>query len=55
MPNVLLHIHNDLPGIGQLLRDGPELNRKVARKVYWLGLAAFFSPKAVAGPPHLGP
>jgi hypothetical protein len=49
MPNVLLHVGNDLPGIGlvptavQLLRDGPKLNNKVARKVYRLGLAAFFA------------
>ena len=51
MPNVLLHVGDDLPCIGlipptvQLLRDGPELNNKVARKVLRLSLPALFAPQ----------
>ena len=50
MPDMRLHVRDDLPGIGlvpasvQLLGDGSKLNNKVARKVLWLGLAAFFAP-----------
>ena len=56
MPNVLLNVGDDLPGIGlvpapvQLLGGGPELDDEVAGQVLGLDLAALFLPQAVPGP-----
>jgi hypothetical protein len=50
MPNMLLHIGNDLAGIGlvpaavELFRNSAQLDDEVARRVYQLSLAAFFAP-----------
>ena len=51
MSNVLLHIRDDLPGIGlvpapvELFGNSAKLDDEIARKVSRLGLAAFFAPK----------
>jgi hypothetical protein len=56
MPNMLLHVDNDLPSIGlvpaavELFRDGPELNDEAAREVPRLGLTALFAPKPEDAP-----
>jgi hypothetical protein len=50
MSQVLLHVGDDLPGIGlvpapvQLLGHHPELDDEVAREVLRFGLAAFLPP-----------
>jgi hypothetical protein len=49
---VLLHIRDDLPGIGlvpmavELFRNSAQLDDEVARKVPRLGLASLLAPKA---------
>ena len=50
MSDMLLHVRDDLAGVGlvpapvELLRHGPELNNKVARKVFRLSLPELFAP-----------
>ena len=51
VPDVLLHIGDDLTGIGlvpasiEVFGDRPELDDEVAGQVFWLDLAAFFLPQ----------
>ena len=51
MPDMRLHVRDDLPGIGlvpapvQLLGNGPELDDEVAGEVLRLDFAAFLAPK----------
>ena len=50
MPDMRLHVRNDLPVIGlvptavQLLRDCPELDHEIARQVFGPSLPALFAP-----------
>ena len=55
MPDMRLHVRDDLPGIGlvpapvELLGNGPKLDDEVAGEVLRLDLAAFFPPKPQQG------
>ncbi len=55
MPDMPLHVGDDLPGIGlipapiELLGHHPELDDEVAGEVLWLDLAALFSPEPQQG------
>ena len=55
MPDMRLHVRNDLPGIGlvpapvEVLGDGPKLDNEVAREVLRLDLTALLAPKAQQG------
>src|SRR5579863_8342423 len=57
MAHVLLHVCDDLPGIGlvpapvQLLGHDPELDNEVAREILRLSLAALFAPEPEQGGP----